>query len=626
MNLRILSALLAFCLLATSLTCAVAAEAVDESPLPVKTVRAFPKLKPRRPVAITHAGDTSGRIFILSEHGQILVGKSDQSLAKLDTFLDIEFKVDYEDKENEEGLLGLAFHPKYKENGEFFVYYTIKNPPHTSVVSRFRVSKSDPNKADPKSEEVLMQVPQPYWNHNGGNLLFGLDGYLYINLGDGGAANDPHGNGQNLGTLLGSLLRIDIDHKSQGKPYAIPKDNPFVDQTGTQPEIYAYGFRNIWGMSIDRPTGLFYAADVGQNLWEEIDLVVKGGNYGWNPREGFHKFDVNNAQPSPERSPKIANQRDPGGEDFIDPIWEYHHDIGKSITGGEVYRGKAVPELIGYYVYADYVTGRLWALKYDEKAKRVVENRSIESNNMPIMCFGSDETGELFLGDSFGNLWRFESKAPVAGEGEQAAKADEKSASELPVVYREDFESGADHWQPLDANQWQVKKTDGGQVFSQFEKKSAYKPPHRSPTNVALLKDIVVGDLELTAKVRSTHPDYGHRDAVVVFGYQDPAHFYYVHLGKQADDHANQIFIVNGAARKKISLTSTTGTNWDDEWHTVRVSRNAGDGTIAICFDDMKSPVMMAKDSTFLSGQIGVGTFDDTSDWDDVVVRGANAE
>lgn len=200
------------------------------------------------------------------------------------------------------------------------------------------------------------------------------------------------------------------------------------------------------------------------------------------------------------------------------------------------------------------------------------------------------------------------------------------AADELPVVFQEDFEKGADHWQPLDAKQWRIKKTDKGQVFSQHEKKSEYKPPHRSPTNVALLKDVKVGDLELTAKVLSTHPNYGHRDAVIVFGYQDPAHFYYVHLGKQADDHANQIFIVNDAARTKISLTSTSGTNWDDNWHTVRVVRKPADGTIEIYYDDMNKPVMTAKDKTFAWGQIGVGTFDDTSDWDDIVVRGTAAE
>lgn len=203
-----------------------------------------------------------------------------------------------------------------------------------------------------------------------------------------------------------------------------------------------------------------------------------------------------------------------------------------------------------------------------------------------------------------------------------AARAQEK----LPVVFEENFEKGADRWEPLDAKQWQIKKTAEGQVYSQHVKASEYKPPHRSPTNVALLKDFAFGDMELTARVRSTHPDYGHRDAVVVFGYQDPAHFYYVHLGKQADDHANQIFIVNNAPRVKISLTSTSGTNWTDNWHTVRVVRKPADGTIEIYFDDMAKPVMTAKDKTFAAGRIGVGTFDDTSDWNDIVVRGTKVE
>jgi glucose/arabinose dehydrogenase len=199
-----------------------AADGVDTSPLLLQTVRAFPKFKPRRPVAITHAGDGTNRLFIVSEYGQILVIPNDQGVTEAKTFLDIEDKVDYQDKENEEGLLGLAFHPKYQQNGEFFVHYTAKEPPHMAVISRFKVSKNDPNQADPKSEEVLLKYQHPYWNHKGGNLLFGPDGYLYIVFGDGGSANDPHGNGQNLKTLLGKILRIDIDKKGEGKPYAIP--------------------------------------------------------------------------------------------------------------------------------------------------------------------------------------------------------------------------------------------------------------------------------------------------------------------------------------------------------------------------------------------------------------------
>jgi hypothetical protein len=200
------------------------------------------------------------------------------------------------------------------------------------------------------------------------------------------------------------------------------------------------------------------------------------------------------------------------------------------------------------------------------------------------------------------------------------------AADELPIVIQEDFERGAERWQPQDEKQFEIKKTDQGNVYSQFKKQSTFKPPHRAPTNVSLLKDVTVSDMEFTGRVRSTHADYGHRDAVVFFQYQDPAHFYYVHLGKQADDHANQIFIVNGADRKKISITSTSGTNWDDNWHTVRVVRRVGDGTIEIYFDDMQKPVMTAKDTTFTWGRIGVGTFDDTADWDDIVLKGKKVE
>ena len=195
-----------------------------------------------------------------------------------------------------------------------------------------------------------------------------------------------------------------------------------------------------------------------------------------------------------------------------------------------------------------------------------------------------------------------------------------------PVVFQEDFEKGAERWEPQDPEQWQIKKTEKGQVYSQHKKQSKFKPPHRAPTNVSILKDVTVGEMEFTGRVRSTHSDYGHRDAVVFFGYQDPAHFYYVHLGKQADDHANQIFIVNGADRKKISITSTSGTNWDDNWHTVKIIRKPSDGTIEIYFDDMQKPVMTANDKTFAWGRIGVGTFDDTADWDDILLRGVKVD
>ncbi|MGE3779291.1 MAG: hypothetical protein AB7F89_19040 [Pirellulaceae bacterium] len=193
---------------------------------------------------------------------------------------------------------------------------------------------------------------------------------------------------------------------------------------------------------------------------------------------------------------------------------------------------------------------------------------------------------------------------------------------ELPVVFREDFENGAKRWQPTDPRQWEVRTTSRGKVFSQHQKKSAYQPPHRSPFNVAIHEGPAVGDMVFDAHVLSTHEDYGHRDVCLVFGYQDPANFYYVHLGKKTDDHANQIFIVHNAPRTKISTQTTPGTNWDDQWHHVRIVRRAASGEIAVYFDDMKRPVMTATDKTFVSGRVGIGTFDDTSDWDELELRG----
>ncbi|MFO0867350.1 MAG: hypothetical protein U0935_00250 [Pirellulales bacterium] len=192
----------------------------------------------------------------------------------------------------------------------------------------------------------------------------------------------------------------------------------------------------------------------------------------------------------------------------------------------------------------------------------------------------------------------------------------------LPLLLSETFEQGADRWQPFDPPHWKIKDVEGNHVLSHFVKQGKYQPPHRSPVNVALLKEHSVTDFELTVKVLSTHPDYGHRDAVVVFGYQDPAHFYYVHLGKQTDDHANQIFIVDGKPRTKISTKTTPGTPWDDRWHTVKIVRRVADGSINVYFDDLQTPVMQAQDRTFAWGRVGVGSFDDTTDWDDLELRG----
>jgi len=358
--------------------------------LDVKPVVAFPELKyagwepvdeqgrPQefRPVVVTHAGDGSNRLFICEQHGQIFALKPGSQDATL--FLDIRDRVKYFDRQNEEGLLGVAFHPDYEKNGKLYVYYTLK-PGQISIISEFQVS-DDPNKADASSERVLMRVEQPFWNHNGGTIEFGPDGYLYIGLGDGGSGNDPFGNAQNLNVLLGSILRIDVNSKSNGKEYGIPADNPFVGQKDAQSEIYAYGFRNMWRFSFDRETGKLWCADVGQNLWEEIDIVEKGGNYGWNLKEATKQF----------------GSKAPGNTTVADPIWEYDHGVGKSITGGFVYRGSKVPALKGKYLYADYVSGKLWALTYDASTGDVT-NEAITSDKLPIITFGEDEAGEVYF-------------------------------------------------------------------------------------------------------------------------------------------------------------------------------------------------------------------------------------
>ena len=308
---------------------------------------------------------------------------NDQKATETKVFLDIQDRVKYNDNTNEEGFLGMAFHPKFKEKGEVFVFYTPKKENKVNVVSRFKLSKDDPTKLDPASEEQIIRYENKlFWNHAGGTVCFGPDGFLYVIHGDGGMGGDPQENGQNLSTLYGKIIRIDIDKKDEGKNYAIPKDNPFVDTKTVKSEIWAYGIRNVWRMSFDKKTGQLWAADVGQNLYEEINIIQKGGNYGWNVRESFHPF-----------GPKGVN----ANAKMIDPIWEYHHDVGKSITGGGVYRGKALPELDGYYLCADYVSSKIWSLKYDEKAGRVTEWRSIKDPNKPVMSFGEDEQGEQYF-------------------------------------------------------------------------------------------------------------------------------------------------------------------------------------------------------------------------------------
>lgn len=334
-----------------------------------------------RPMVLTHAGDGSERIFVAMQGGAIHVLDGRRDVQRSTRFLDLTEQVQDWRKDDEEGLLGLAFHPNYQDNGYFFVYYSSRAEPRTSIVSRFRVSDLDPKRADPDSEHVVMKIPQPFANHNGGSIVFGRDGFLYIGLGDGGGRNDQLLHGQNPDTWLGSLLRIDVDRRENGRNYGIPPDNPFVGRSGALPEIYAYGFRNIWRLSVDHATGRIWAPDVGQDLWEEINIIQPGGNYGWSAREAILPFGNIDAD-------------DP--DSLIEPVWAYDHRTGKSITGGLVYRGTRLPELAGLYVYGDYITGKIWALKYDESAGRVTRNLAIIDGGITVISFGEDEAGEIY--------------------------------------------------------------------------------------------------------------------------------------------------------------------------------------------------------------------------------------
>ena len=367
---------------------------------PVAIEQAFPSLSFTKPVHATHAGDGTNRLWVVEQAGVVLVVPNDESATAVSVFLDIKSRVN--DAGNEEGLLGLAFDPDYTENKYFYVHYSALSP-RRSVISRFLASSSDPNQADPASELVLLEVSQLFANHNSGTLAFGPDGFLYISLGDGGDGGDPDGHGQNTGTLLGSMLRIDLSNSSSEEPYQVPAGNPFLGQgSAVREEIWTYGLRNPWKFSFDATTGDLWAGDVGQQAFEEIDIIEAVGNYGWNLMEGAHCY-----------APPAATCDQTG---LNLPIFEYANpDEGCAIIGGHVYRGTRLPELKGSYIYSDFCSGSIWGLVYDGAA--VIDQALLADTNLNISAIGADQNGGLYFLAFDGNIYRFVASEPAPVPG-----------------------------------------------------------------------------------------------------------------------------------------------------------------------------------------------------------------
>jgi glucose/arabinose dehydrogenase len=364
----------------------------SSSPVPIPAVdgpelfQVFSSISLTRPLGIYFPDDNSNRVFTLEKPGIIRVFDNEPGVSSSEVFLDLTANVSEEG--NEMGLLGLAFHPEFEENGIFFVDYTAVEPRRT-VIARYTVDSENPNLADVESAEVIFEVEQPYVNHNGGQIAFGPDGYLYIAMGDGGGGGDPLENAQNRTNVHGAILRIDVDSPDPGLGYGIPDDNPYAgNDDGYAEEIFAYGLRNPWRFSFDNETGDLWAGDVGQNAIEEIDIIKPGRNYGWDIKEGTQCFEP----PS-------------GCDDFglTDPVYEYAHTLGRSITSGFVYRGTLFPSFAGKYIYGDFISGRIWALTYD--GENVTGNEELFNRDLAIASFGQDTNGELYVVDFNGAIY-----------------------------------------------------------------------------------------------------------------------------------------------------------------------------------------------------------------------------
>jgi glucose/arabinose dehydrogenase len=339
---------------------------------------------PGQPLAIANAGDGTGRLFVAEQDGKVYIisgGSVDPT-----PLLDISANVSHG---GERGLLGLAFHPNFPTDPRMFVHYTDVNG--NTVVSSFDVDPAAPDVVVPGSESIVLTYTQPYANHNGGGLLFGPDGYLYLALGDGGSGGDPLGNGQNLNTLLGKILRIDIDHPSDGRAYGIPAGNPFVGTGGARPEIWLTGLRNPFRFSFDRSNGDLWIGDVGQNLWEEVDTARKTGglNFGWNVMEGAHCY-------SPSTGCATSG--------LTLPVVEYDHSLGCAVIGGYVYRGAAQTVLRGGYVFSDECSGRIWAVAATAGTGAALVQ--VGSGAAGVAGYGEDEAGELYAADLDGSIYR----------------------------------------------------------------------------------------------------------------------------------------------------------------------------------------------------------------------------
>jgi glucose/arabinose dehydrogenase len=381
------------------------------------------QLTDERPVWMSEAPDGSGRLFVVYQDGKIVSVKKGSDGGDAKEFLNIEARDPRAGGENECGLMSIAFHPGFKTNGLFYVYYNQRNSsgqhsqplnfPFRSVISEFKVSAANADAADMSSERILLEVPQPFGNHKGGEVAFGPDGFLYIGLGDGGNGGDPFGSGQSTSTLLAKMLRIDVNSPStagSGRnqrqlPYAIPSDNPFAHEpditSGARKEIFAYGLRNPWRYSFDRQTGDLWAGDVGQELWEEVDLVTNGGNYGWSVREGAHHY-----KPGPD------------GAQYAEPVMEYSHrqnlqsqgmfpdhPTGNCVIGGYVYRGKKYPALEGVYIYCDYSPGNIYGFRYDRDAKKVTAHGTLLRQPKSITSFAEDADGEIYALTQDGQIY-----------------------------------------------------------------------------------------------------------------------------------------------------------------------------------------------------------------------------